>query len=239
MTPNDKPAFLAVMTALSETFRESVSDSRMEIYFKVLSRLTIDQVETCAAKILETSKFFPKPAEFFEVAEGSTEDRAAQAWELFIEAVRSAGSWSSVYCEDRALAAAVRHTFQGWSMACEMLGLPEDPMYASHRKTFLASYRVAQRDHDLPPGYLVGAAEANNRQQAGRFLALPPADSGKPPTYRQKIAVIASGRVENREFEFSAATGTLTEGARLALESGEHRQIGEARLMLVENVEAR
>jgi hypothetical protein len=110
MTEQDKPRFLEILFGLAELLGGKLSDAGIEMYFRVLSRFSIEQVEIAADRMLTSSQRFPVPAQFIEAIEGKQQDRAEKAWDLFVEAVRRGGAYKSLYAPDGALVAAISKT---------------------------------------------------------------------------------------------------------------------------------
>jgi hypothetical protein len=91
MTDQDREAFAVLMLGLGETYGEQVSEARMEIYFAALADLTLDAVREASTAHVQAVKFFPRPAEIREAVAGSTDDRAALAWNALLQLVRRVG----------------------------------------------------------------------------------------------------------------------------------------------------
>lgn len=201
MNTQDKPKFGRILFGLAELLGGKLSDAGLEMYFHVLSRFSIEQIEIAANQMLATAQRFPVPAQFIEAIEGKPQDRGEKAWDLFIEAVRRGGSWKSLYASDSAFIAAISRCYGGWMIACELLPTPEDPMFAAQKKAFLASYHGAQHDHGNTH-YLAGRSETNNRK-VPRLLP-----EGQD-TFKAQILCVTD-RVSFREMEFDAETGMLS-----------------------------
>lgn len=150
MTEQDRSDFATLMLGLGETYGEPVSDARMEIYFRALCDLDLDDVRQAATAHVRMSKFFPRPAEIREAIDGSVDDRAELAWVALLREVRRVGYIGSPdFGGDEALRRAALELYGGWVALCS--SLPADgPELLGYRKQFLATYRAydnrAQRD---------------------------------------------------------------------------------------------
>jgi hypothetical protein len=129
----------------------------MEIYFAALADLELAEIRAAATVHVQTSKWFPKPAEIREAIEGSADDRADLAWGEVVRLVRQYGYWNApaldAWPDDATRAAAFALYGGGWRNLCEKLP-GEGPEFLGAAKLFKASYRaqyrLAQR-HELPP----------------------------------------------------------------------------------------
>lgn len=161
MTDQDRQAFAVLMLGLGETYGEPVSEARMEIYFAALADLDLDAVQAAVTIHAKAVKFFPRPAEIREAVSGSTDDRAALAWNAVLQLVRRVGypgtdgRGKAPVFPDRATERAALELYGGWSALCTHL--PADgPELLGIAKNFKAAYaayvRRDQRTLDaLPP----------------------------------------------------------------------------------------
>lgn len=200
MQVDDFEKFCELLMALGERFDKKLTPTTLKLDFAAFSRFTIEQIEAAVTTWYTTGRFFPRPVELIELLEGAPDDRATKAWDLFVAAVRAGGSWKSVYANDARLLQTIQVVYGSWPQACEMLPAVADPMFAAHRKQFIASFSTA---HDGGTHYLMGVSEAHNRN-APKLLPV-----GRE-TFTASVVVIGE-RVTLRECEFSAATGSLTE----------------------------
>jgi hypothetical protein len=104
-----KSAFLG----LAELHNFKLSELKVELYFRILQRFPGREVVQAIDIAMQTTKFFPKPAELVEIIMGSATDRAAIAWNTFLEIIRRIGPSDSVVFEDSRLSATVDY-FGGW-----------------------------------------------------------------------------------------------------------------------------
>jgi hypothetical protein len=155
MTDQDRGAFAELMLGIGETFGEPVSDARMEIYFRALSDMTLEDVMAAAGLHVRTSKFFPRPAELREALHGSVDDAAEMAWNELRRMVRRVGYLGTPTFVDDAMRRAALELYGGWRALCERLP-GEGPELLGQAKQFKASYRSYARVDarmSLPPGF--------------------------------------------------------------------------------------
>lgn len=162
MTGQDRQAFAELLLGLGETYGEPVSDARMEIYFAALADLDLADVRKAATVLVRASKFFPRPSELREGANGSQDDRAEIAWLDLQRLVRSIGyTGTPDFGGDIALKRTALQLYGGWVRLCS--SLPADgPELLGVAKQFKAAYRaydnraqrqlLAEQDsHELTP----------------------------------------------------------------------------------------
>ena len=74
MLPSDREAFITQLSLVAETLSEAVSTARYMAYFEALKDLPWESLRRAMeAGISRSWKFFPKPMEIRELAEGSAE----------------------------------------------------------------------------------------------------------------------------------------------------------------------
>lgn len=164
MTEADKPRFFRTIIALAETWKEPMSDLRLEGYWMGLSDLKIADIETAAAKAIRGSTYFPRPAELRSIIFGNDAHTAEIAWMAWKNAARRLGAGASVVVEDAALAETLTQMFGGWPEACAKELSPE--MWASTRKEFDRVYSVMRERGLTGIRYLIGSHERNNSERS-------------------------------------------------------------------------
>jgi hypothetical protein len=130
------------MALLSQAFNESLSELRLEAYWIALNDCDIAALEMAAHNAMRTAKFFPRPAELRERFEGTGEDDAEKAWQLYKAEARRVGGYASPKLE-AALAETLVLVFGSWESACWSDFSPE--MWASKRKEFGRTYRILRQ----------------------------------------------------------------------------------------------
>lgn len=171
MTEQDREGFALLMLGIGETYGESVSDARMELYFAALADLELAELRAAATAHVRTSKFFPRPAELREAIDGRAEDRAELAWIDMLQLVRRYGFWQVPPAEawpDNATRAAAMSMYGGWKALCSKLP-GEGPELLGAAKLFKASFvamdAAEKRGDMLPLGRELGELEARNAMQ--------------------------------------------------------------------------
>jgi hypothetical protein len=156
MTEQDREAFALLMLGIGETFGEPVSEARMEIYFRALSDLTLEQLQIASNVHANSSRFFPKPVELREAICGAVEDRAEIAWANVQALVRRHGYWAdpaSIHWPDEVTEHAAMKLYGGWKALCEFLP-NSGPEMLGTAKLFKAHYAAVSRQVEreaLPP----------------------------------------------------------------------------------------
>jgi hypothetical protein len=213
MIPKDKQRFATALAALGEIFGETLSTPRMNAYFAAMSDLTIEQVEEAARRLMNSSKFFPKPVEFREALLGSASDQAEQAWRTFVKLCVDEGHYPSLQIADGAMAFAIEH-LGGWQEAQAKLNDASVEMFRSYENQFKTSYRLGLNRAEAKPKYFIGEYEAQNKSQAGRMVRAKGNEIGLA------VCVVNAGGYTRLSLPFDLDQGQLTGEAQSALLSG-------------------
>lgn len=131
-----------------------------QIYFECLKHLEPSEWEFAVNAVLRERVYgsMPKIAEILNHIEGSSEERAINAFNLALEVMNKVGDYPSVRFSDHALMYALE-AMGGW---CAFGAMPTDasPMATAKRKEFISIY-TANR-HRKYQGYLRGRSEREN-----------------------------------------------------------------------------
>ena len=156
MTELDRAPFAELMIGVGEVYGEPVSDARMELYYRALEDLSLDEIRAAANAHVRGSRFFPKPAELREAIDGSAEDRAELAWTSVVALVRRYGypgvdgRGTAPEFPDEATRRAAMELYGGWRSLCENLPSTGPEMLGT-AKLFKASFAAyARRDAVAP-----------------------------------------------------------------------------------------
>jgi len=166
--------------ALARAFNRTADEALYTAYELGLEGLTSKQINTAAARALQTSKFMPTPAELRELAgEVTPRARAIIAWES-VSKVASSGYYTTVDFDDPVINATVRN-IGGW----ELLTTCEDSAeFESHyRRRFEAAY-VALYHHGVSREQAAPLLGYHDRQNAlGGYAMQEPLriETGLPP----------------------------------------------------------
>lgn len=87
MTDNDRPRFAAALLAMAAIFDREIIPQVTDIYFRILSRFTIDEVAAGIFRACSTLRYFPRPVELVEcIMDAMSMERRGE-----VEAVRIFG----------------------------------------------------------------------------------------------------------------------------------------------------
>ena len=140
MIESDRPAFGEALAILAETLGEELSATKVRGYFEAMRDLDIEVVIDAMRYCLGHCKFFPKPVELRDAAEGSVEDQAALAWTWMLRALEDVGTYQSVDFGDPVLHAVI-DALGGWHEAWRIERLdPRDQGFK--RAEFVRLYRA-------------------------------------------------------------------------------------------------
>lgn len=156
-----REALTEILVAFGELHQREISPMVVDVFLDALGKFSIEELQAAGRRLLASERFFPKPVDFIEAIQGSPEDRGAQAWNLLVEMIRKESASESLQIEDDpAFIYAVESVFGSWVRVGDTLPDSADPMFASLRKQFMASYRAFDRS---------GRTIALPRRLAGRY----------------------------------------------------------------------
>jgi hypothetical protein len=141
MTARDGPTFATELTMLAEVFGERMSEARMNAYFAALEEFCIEDIQGACRRAIQTSRFFPRPAELIEALEGGLDDRAVYQWAQVM--LRAKGQPH----EMDAIAELAVEMMGGWREQIQWLRM----IHATHRdeenqrRFFMQMYRSASQ----------------------------------------------------------------------------------------------
>ncbi len=113
----DLKHFTVAMVKLAQIYRCELSKLAMDGYWRVLSRLSDDELLRATDRALERCKFMPAPSELLAFARGSVEAEISEAWGVVRGAMDSCDVWGSV--DFGPLVNAVVRNMGGWREICE------------------------------------------------------------------------------------------------------------------------
>jgi hypothetical protein len=139
VTTNDRAAFVELMLGLGEAFGETISATRLEVYFSALRDLDVAVLRQAATVHVQTQRFFPRVVELREAIEGRVDDRADLAWVGLLQLVRQVGFWGEPTWMDPVMRRAALELYGGWQALCERLP-GSGPELLGAAKIFKATY---------------------------------------------------------------------------------------------------
>lgn len=95
-----------VFDALNEIFpNQALSQKAVKFYASLFYRagLSVDDIRTAVADMMNSAKFYPKPGEIIQTAQGGTkEEQAARSWALLLDSLEhpSVSSYRPVVFDD-------------------------------------------------------------------------------------------------------------------------------------------
>jgi hypothetical protein len=194
MQPQDDKKFAGMMVGLGEAFDKLPGKAKIELYFRALSDLTIEQIEMACVYIVNTRTItgtFPLVAELRDaVAQhegGSLEDRALDAWAKLSWAMNYVYKSNSVAFDDPLIHHAILLWAGGWPQVWQMDWTLDQVVW--RQKEFVASYKAAARNPHLPshPEYLIGSHEAHNAENWPEHVPPPVLVVGSAGQYRKLV----------------------------------------------------
>ena len=136
MTKDNEKRFYQAFVGMCELWEKKFSKALIRIYLNALEGYSadesIDAMTTCA----KTLKFFPKPVEIIQAIEGDPEERALNAWDTLLSAIRQHGRYGKILFQDSKIGRLVQ-TFGGWDAVCSWTNQEVD----FRRIEFVRSYK--------------------------------------------------------------------------------------------------
>lgn len=178
----NRKLFAEYVALMGEVFEKEITEAIRNLYWRILEPYSDEQAERAFKTVIATRKFFPKPAELLEVLEGTPEDRAQEALEKVLWAVRHVGPYASVTFDDPKIHGAIE-AMGGW-IAFQDCTMDE---WTWRQKDFLRHYAIQTAKGQ--PDHLAGLVELANRER-GYVEHLP------EPT---RVERLESGRIVHLE----------------------------------------
>jgi hypothetical protein len=145
------------------TPNDELSEMQMEVKFKALEDLTIEQVESATWQIIKTRKTatFPKVGEIRSTVTGDADEIAVLAYDAFRKGKGQTGIYNSVVFDDRIIHATV-DAMGGWQQVC----LITEDDWQFRRREFLDTYKAfLQHQPREIPEKLIGLIEQDNHNR--------------------------------------------------------------------------
>lgn len=163
MKESDIEEFTKALTITAALFKESNTPEMIKLYFEILKKYEIEDIKWALRQHLETSKFFPKPAELiaFINKPESIEDKANKAWNLLLKSIGRYGYYDSVQFEDKIIHSCVR-AMGGWMQVSD-----REPDTWMH-KDFVNFYKSYQ--NTTHPDKVTGMIEKQNGRATLAFV---------------------------------------------------------------------
>lgn len=161
MNDADREEFQEVWTGAYSLYRQSVSESMLELCFAALQRYSIADVSrglTAHIRNPDTGQYAPKPADVIKHIGGSSQSAAGEAWAKVDYAIRCIGNYRSVVFDDPKIHAAIER-LGGWTK----MALTENKEYPFLQNHFLKLYQgFTVQPPTTYPRKLLGTCEHQN-----------------------------------------------------------------------------
>jgi hypothetical protein len=155
MTNQDLPKFASSLTALAVVFDKPITPQFTEIYFRILERFSIEEVERGISTACATLKFFPKPVELVDCISGgqvALEDRAQVEATRVLTAIKRVGTYDSVAFDDPVTQAVISQHFGGWHRFAEMREDEEKWFIKDFARAYQSFTRAGIKQNSALPG---------------------------------------------------------------------------------------
>jgi hypothetical protein len=159
MKQGDLKKFAVCVEAMRGEFtpNEQLSKLQLDVKFKALMDIPIEDIERATWTIISTRKTasFPKVAEIREAATGSLEDKSVIAYDAFTKGKAATGAYDSVSFHDKTIHAVIM-AMGGWQEIC----IITEEEWKFKRREFIDLYKAITRNpgRDIPEK-LIGLGE--------------------------------------------------------------------------------
>lgn len=161
MERSDFGRFGMALSACAELYGKTVSEGAMSLWWQVLARFEIEDVERAFREAVESpdgGQFMPRPADLVKRLDGTQSDRSLIAWGKVLDAMQRVGAYRSVVFDDGAIHSAISD-MGGWPAICRS----ETDELPFTQKRFCDLHRAySARPNATYPARLVGEHEATN-----------------------------------------------------------------------------
>lgn len=82
MTPEDKQAFMEILSAAYELHGKSITEGAIKLWWNILKGYDLEQVSQALSQLSATEKFLPMPAQVIDILEPSGWPSPAEAWSM-------------------------------------------------------------------------------------------------------------------------------------------------------------
>lgn len=196
MTDKDEKRFAYCMAALSEAFSQEASEAKIDIYFKALSDLDIEDIERAAWQIINTrgTSTFPKVAELRQAIFPDIEDNATLAYDKFTKGKAATGAYDTVIFDDPIIHAVIQ-SMGSWEAVC----MVTEDEWRFKRKEFMDLYRAFSKNPPQQiPARLIGIHEHQNSISGFNKQIPEPVLIGDKTKIQKQLAIQNNAAVENK-----------------------------------------
>ena len=159
MYDKHKAEFMKELVMMAELFGKDLTESLMELYWRALSDMSLDNYKKAISSITQTATFFPKPVDFRDAIAGDIDTKAIIAWEKVMKAKSSVGSYGSVKFDDPIIHSVIS-MMGGWVGLCRGEGYDSEKW---QRMEFEKSYKALSKTNMQHPEHLLGASDIDNK----------------------------------------------------------------------------
>ncbi len=147
------------MTLLGELFDRKISQAMIDAYWTVLKPFDDQAYENAFNRLIATSKFFPRPADFIELLVVNNADRSEVEATRVLKAIKTLGAYQSVKFDDPITSAVIQDSFGGWIKLCGELTEAKESWFI---KDFVRAYQAFAKQGITHDGQLAGIIERDN-----------------------------------------------------------------------------
>lgn len=145
MIESDLPEFSKIMAALSENFRDELSENGLALRFDALKDYSIAQIKKAALMLIRDRKYtkMPTVGEIVESIDGGANDRA-ETQSLIVATALATRTYRDGF-EDKITDTIIRYRFGYWWIGHEMLSAQRESFFREFKKLYRAMAREVER----------------------------------------------------------------------------------------------
>jgi hypothetical protein len=144
---------------MGELFDKKISTALTDAYWIALEPFDDRACENAFKRLIATSKFFPRPADFIDLMVVKNVDMAEVEATKVLKAIKTLGAYQSVRFDDPVTTAVIQDSFGGWIRLCGDLTEAKESWFI---KDFVRAYQAFAKQGITHDGQLAGIVERDN-----------------------------------------------------------------------------
>jgi len=136
MKNSEKRRFGKMLLSLGELWEKKIEASTIALYFDILKKYDIEDVENAGHAIMQNETYFPRPEAFRRYIEQDAETSAISAWTRILDTISAGGPYTTTSMEDQAAGAAIR-AIGGWDRLLKMNNFEQQAIQRNFERVYV------------------------------------------------------------------------------------------------------
>jgi len=149
MKNEEKKRFGKIILSLGELWEKQIDSGLITLYFKLLKKYTIEEIENAGYNIMQNEVYFPKPATFKQYIEQDNDSAAIIAWEGVMNTISAGGPYTTSTMNDQVCAATIR-AIGGWDRLLKMSNFERQSIQRNFVKLYTSFRKAGGYNSFLP-----------------------------------------------------------------------------------------